>query len=64
MFEIHVRIDDVYDGATDVVVANEVETKELNDVLRRLAEHWTSILKNPKLKTGIGQTTRITSCPN
>ena len=37
----------------------EVETKELNDVLRRLAEHWTSILKNPKLKTGIGQTTRI-----
>ena len=28
-------------------------------MLRRLAEHWTSILKNPKLKTGIGQTTRI-----
>ena len=37
----------------------EVETKELNNVLRRLAEHWTLILKNPKLKIGIGRTTRI-----
>ena len=27
MFEIHVRIDDVYDGATDVVVANRSRDK-------------------------------------
>jgi len=37
----------------------EVETKELNDALRRLAIQWTSILKNPKLQIGVGQTTRI-----